>query len=140
MMTLQERIAYIRGLAEGMDLDKKDPNTKLLLQLLELTDEIVEEVDDLRDRADENEDFLEALDADLADVEDAVFEDDEGSCCDNPEEFEIQCPHCDGVVFINEDELAEAADEELSIRCPDCGEILFSDEAIDEQEEEAEEK
>ncbi|MDD4078743.1 MAG: hypothetical protein PHP58_03400 [Eubacteriales bacterium] len=143
MKTLQERVAYIHGLAEGMDLDQKDSITKLLLQILDLADEMVEEIEDLRDRTEENEDFLEALDADLADVEDAVFEDDdECSChCDDQEEFEIQCPHCDAIVTVNEDELAEAADDGLAIRCPDCGEIIFSDEddASEAEKEDADE-
>lgn len=130
MKTLQERVAYIHGLAEGMDLNQSDPITKLLLHILDLVDEVVEEIDDLSDRTEDNEDFLEALDADLADVEDAVFEDDdECSChCEDPEEFDIQCPHCDAFLTVNEDELTEAAENELVIHCPDCGEIIFSEE------------
>jgi predicted Zn finger-like uncharacterized protein len=136
MKTLQERVAYIHGLAEGMNLDQKDPSIKLLLQILDLVDEMVEEIDDLTDRTEENEDFLEALDADLADVEDVVFEDDdECTChCEDAEEFEIQCPHCDAIVTVNEDELAEAADDELAIHCPDCGEIIFSDNEDDDDD------
>ena len=139
MKTLRERVAYIRGMEEIANLNYEEPLAKMFFQTLELLEEIVDEVDSLRDRTEENEDFLEALDADLADVEDAVFEDDEDedSCdCDYPEEFEIQCPHCDRLVTINEDELAEAADDELAIRCPDCGEVIFSDDEEGESEDE----
>lgn len=129
MKTLKERVAYIRGMEEIANLNYEEPLAKMFFQVLELLGEVVEEIDDLRDRTEENEDFLEALDADLAEVEDAVFEDDDdcSSPCDDAEEFEVHCPHCDAVLIVNEDELAEAADDELDIRCPDCGQVLFSD-------------
>ena len=76
---------------------------------------------------------------DFYDEDEEFYEDDEDedSCdCDDPEEFEIQCPHCDRLVTINEDELAEAADDELAIRCPDCGEVIFSDDEEGESEDE----
>lgn len=133
MKKLQKKVAYIHGMAGGMDLDNKEPVTKLVLQIIDLLDEIVDEIEDLNDRTEDNEDFLEALDADLADVEDAVFEDDECSChCEDPEEFEIQCPHCDAFLTVDEDELAEAAEDELIIHCPECGEIIFSEEEDEE--------
>ncbi|MGI6363934.1 MAG: CD1247 N-terminal domain-containing protein [Bacillota bacterium] len=130
MKKLHKKVAYIHGMVECLDLDKKEPVAKLVLQMIDLLDELVDELDDLKDRVEENEDFLEALDADLADVEDAVFEDDEEcSChCEDPEEFEIQCPHCDAFLTVDEDELAEAAEDELIIHCPECGEIIFSEE------------
>ena len=119
MKTLRERVAYIRGMEEIANLDYKEPIAKMFLQVLDLVEEMVDEIQDLRDRTEENEDFLEALDSDLADVEDAVFEDEDECCChcEDQDEFEIHCPHCDAIVIVNEDELAEAADDELDIRC-----------------------
>jgi len=97
----------------------------------------VEEIEDLTDRVEENEDMVEALDSDLADVEDYVFEDDD-DCCEHDDdlsEFEVQCPHCDEIVYVDEDELAGAADDEVEIRCPNCNEVIFSDEVEVEGEE-----
>lgn len=136
MKALREKIAYIRGLAEGMELDKGDPRTKLLLQIMDLLRDMVVEMEDLSDRVEDTEDLVDALDEDLADVEDYVFEDDEDDCCsceddDDLSEFEIQCPHCDEIVFVDEDELVEAADEEIEIVCPNCKQVIFSD---DEEE------
>lgn len=130
MKTLKEKVAYIQGLAEGLGLDENEPVIKLFIQVIDLAGEMVEEIEDLRDRTEENEDFLEALDADLAEVEDAVFEDDEECTChsEDPEEFEIQCPHCEAIVTVNEDELADAADEDVALRCPDCGQVIFTEE------------
>lgn len=136
MKTLHEKIAYIRGLADGMDLDENDSRTKLILQMLDLLNEMVVEMEDIRDRVEDNEDLVDALDEDLADVEEYVFEDDEDDCdCDDLSEFEIQCPHCNEIVYINEEELADAADEEIEIICPNCNQVIFSDDEDDLPEE-----
>lgn len=145
MKTLREKVAYISGLADGMDLDKEDSRTKLTFQILDLLQDMVEEMDDLSDRIDDNEDLVEALDQDLADVEEYVFDEDEDDCCDCHDddalsEFEIQCPHCNEIVFVDEDELADAADDDIEIICPSCNQVIFSDDQVeDEQDAEAEE-
>jgi phage FluMu protein Com len=137
--SLKEKVAYIRGMAEGMDLDRTDARTKLMLQILDLLNEMVVEVDDLTERIEDNEDLIEALDSDLADVEEYVFEDDAEGCDhlheddDDPTEFEVQCPHCDEIVFVNEDDLEEVADEEVEILCPNCNQVIFSDEEDDDE-------
>lgn len=138
MNSLKEKVAYIRGMAEGMDLDKTDGRTKLTLQLLDLLNEMVAEIDDLTDRVGDNEDLIEALDSDLADVEEVVFEDDD--CCghdddeeDDLSEFEVQCPHCDELVYVDEEDLEDVADDDVEILCPNCNMVIFSDEEEDEE-------
>jgi phage FluMu protein Com len=138
MKTLREKVAYIRGLAEGMDLNKDEPHTKLLLQIMDLLGEVVDELEDLNERIEDAEDLVDALDEDLADVEEYVFEDDEDDYCnchddDDFSEFEIQCPHCNEIVCVDEDDLVEAADEELEIICPHCKQVIFSDEEEEEE-------
>src|SRR5690554_5876862 len=135
MKSLKERVAYIRGLAEGMEMDSKDPRNKLLLKVLDLLDEMVVELDSLDQRVEDNEDLVDALDEDLSDVEEFLFEEDEADLDSELDadlsEFEIQCPHCDEIVYVDEGDLAGAADDDLEILCPHCNQVIFSDE--DEQ-------
>ncbi|MTI94901.1 MAG: hypothetical protein FH749_05345 [Firmicutes bacterium] len=139
MSTLKERVSYIRGLAEGLNLDSTEPNGKVLTQMLELLAEMADQIEDLDARLDDTEDVLEALDSDLADVEEFLFDEDEADAEfaeDELSEFEIQCPHCDEIVYVNEDDLEEVADDEVEILCPNCNKVIFSDE--EGQDEEAE--
>ena len=46
-MNITEKAAYIKGLAEGLELDPKDKNTKVLKALIDLVQEMAEEVSDL---------------------------------------------------------------------------------------------
>jgi len=135
MKSLRERVAYIRGLAEGMEMDSKDPRNKLLLKVLDLLDEMVVELDSLDQRVEDNEDLVDALDEDLSDVEEFLFEEDEADLDSELDadlsEFEIQCFYCDEIVYVDEGDLAGAADDDLEILCPHCNQVIFSDE--DEQ-------
>ena len=39
-MTLLERVSYIKGLMEGLGLDKKEPMTKLVTEIVDVLDEM----------------------------------------------------------------------------------------------------
>ena len=51
MMTITEKTAYIKGLAEGLALDANKPETKLINELVKLVDELANELADLQDDA-----------------------------------------------------------------------------------------
>ena len=52
-MTLTEKAAYLKGLAEGTALDATKPETKLINAMLDLIGELTEAVDRLEDITDE---------------------------------------------------------------------------------------
>ena len=150
MSEISKKVAYIKGMAEGMELTAdtaKDAKDKLLLQMLDALDLIAEELDSIRDRQDEAERYIDELDSDLGELEEAVFEEDDededegccGSCCcdeddeDDGEEpvfYEVTCPACENTITIDEDVLNLG-----SIECPNCGETLEF-EGIEEDEDE----
>ena len=67
MGNLTDRAAYLRGLAEGMGLDKEKKEHKLLLEMLGLMDEMAQKVSDLDADVGELEEYVEDLDSDLSD-------------------------------------------------------------------------
>ena len=69
MGNLTDRAAYLRGLAEGMGLDKEKKEHKLLLEMLGLMDEMAQKVSDLDADVGELEEYVEDLDSDLSDME-----------------------------------------------------------------------
>ena len=66
-MSITERIAYIKGLAEGLALDKETKEGKLIAAIIEALEDIAYEVADTTERVD-------MIDSDLADVEDYIDE------------------------------------------------------------------
>ena len=86
-MDILEKVAYLKGLAEGMELaEAKSKESKLLVQMLDLLEDMGLEIQDLQDSQAELEEGLDAVSDDLSDVESYIYEaeaeeDDEDGCC-----------------------------------------------------------
>ena len=74
-MEITEKVAYLKGLLEGMELDTEKKEGKLIAAIIDVLDDIALELEDMKDYADELGDGLDAVSDDLEDVEDVVFED-----------------------------------------------------------------
>jgi hypothetical protein len=72
---LQKRAAYLRGLADGMEITTKEG--RLIKELVSIIDEMSELIIQAHFRIDEQEEYLEAVDEDLAEVELFLFDDDD---------------------------------------------------------------
>lgn len=122
MNYLKERVAYLKGLAEGMQISDATNEGKLLKAIIDVLDDVALAVDDIEDVQEEMSEQLDNMDEDLAEVEKVVFdedyeeeEDDECDCCEDIAEF--ACPHCNEKIEISEDMFSEEKD---SIACPHC--------------------
>ena len=124
-MTISEKVAYLKGLAEGLDLDtSKSKEAKLISVMIGILEEIGMSIEDLEENTVALGEELDAVSDDLADVEKAVFEDDEDDCCCDEDDdfFEVECPNCGETLVIDEDVLEEGA-----IQCPNCKEKFALD-------------
>lgn len=125
-MTLGERAAYIKGLAEGMELDTASKEGKVIAALIELCSDMAEEIAALDERVDTVHAYCEELDEDLGGVEEILLEDED---YDDEDEFD-----CDGDCC-NCDEDCELADEDyFEVECPACGDTICFDGSIDPEE------
>lgn len=132
-MNLTERISYIRGLCEGLNLDESKPEVKVINAIVELLDDMAFAVTDMEELYDELSAQVDEIDEDLADVESDVYDDD-CDCCDCDDDdfddednpfYEVTCGACGQKLNVAEDVLLEG-----EIECPNCGEVLefdFSD-------------
>ncbi len=132
-MELTEKIAYIKGLAEGLSLDESKPEVKVLNAIIDLLDDIAYDVQDMQELYDELSAQVDEIDEDLADVETELFDDedldddfDDDDDYDEDDVFyEVTCGSCGKKLNVSEDVLLEG-----EIACPNCGETLefdFSD-------------
>ncbi|MBE6887284.1 MAG: hypothetical protein E7484_02550 [Ruminococcaceae bacterium] len=125
-MTLTEKLAYIKGLAEGLGVDETTKEGKVLLALVDLMDDVTTAVSELESDMDQAYEELDAIDEDLTDIEDFLWEDededDDCDCCDCDDD-DCDCCDCD-----DEDELFDG--DIYEITCPKCGEIVCMDEEM----------
>ena len=144
-MTISEKVAYLKGLADGPELDKeKSKESKLITKIIDVLEDLGFAVEDLEVEMEAVTDGLESMAEDLSDVETMVFDDfdeddDEscGGCCsmlDDDDFFEIACPSCGEDIVIDESVLDIG-----EVTCPNCGD-KFSMDLVDESETETEEE
>ena len=125
-MKLTEKMAYLQGLIEGLDIDTSTKEGKILMQMSELMKEVVVYVDDLQSQVDELTELCDNLDEDLGELEREVYNIDDDCCCDDEESYEIECPNCGEIIEFDESVL-----EEGSLNCPNCNtELEFDDDEL----------
>ncbi len=118
MSYLTEKLAYIRGLAEGLEIDETTKEGKLLLALVEAVSDAADEIASIEEVQEDISNQLDEVDEDLDALESFVYGDDE---YDDEEEFSVECPHCGDIIYFDEDFLD---DDEDKITCPACGEEI----------------
>ena len=138
-MTISEKVAYLKGLAEGLNLDtEKSKEGKLISVMIGILEELAMSVEDLEENALNLGEEIDVLSDDLADVEEVVFDEDDGADYDD-DWFEVECPTCGADIVVDDEALAEG-----EVECPGCGTRyameLTDDGDEDEDGEEAEDE
>ena len=145
-MTIKEKVAYLQGLAEGLDIENKEG--KLFSTIIDTLCDVADEIEDLNENALDIGEELDAISDDLADVEEIIkdmeadaddfdFDDDDddddddyyfndvsgsdrcGYCGRSEFSIEVNCPECNAEIELDEEDLANE-----SVICPACGKLI----------------
>jgi len=128
MNYLKERVSYLKGLAEGMQINDSTNEGKLLKAIIEVLDDVALTVDEMGEVQEDLSCQVDEIDEDLAEIEKLIFDekyyvcDDDDNEDDDDDEYEedeiiteLECPHCHETI-----NLAEAYMKNNSILCPYC--------------------
>ncbi|GIO00125.1 hypothetical protein J5TS2_07930 [Brevibacillus halotolerans] len=77
MEHVEQHLAYLQGLLEGLDPELAGLEEKALYRLVQLCDDLVAEMRTIHVRVEECEQYVEAVDEDLTDLEYLLYADDE---------------------------------------------------------------
>ena len=139
-MTTIEKVAYIKGLMEGMKIDETSDNGRLFKLIVEILDELTKDVADIEDYVAELTEQVDAVDEDLNSLEEDFYEEwdeeDECDCCDccdcDEEYYDVTCAACGEDFVVDEETLLDGG-----VECPACGEHLefdFDEEDVEDEE------
>lgn len=135
-MKLTEKMSYLQGLLDGLELDTATKEGKALIQMSEVMHELVLYVEDLQSQVDELTELCDILDEDLGAVEDEFYDDEIDETDDDDEDdedwdeddfeddelYEVTCPSCGDTILLDDGMLEEGA-----LNCPNCNELLEFD-------------
>ena len=138
-MTISEKVAYLKGLAEGLNIDtEKSKEGKLISVMIGILEEIGLSIEDLEENTQALGEEIDVLSDDLSDVEDVVFDEDEDEDEDDEDYdddwFEVECPTCEEPLVIDDRALADGM-----IQCPNCHDkfaLDLSDDTVEADDEE----
>lgn len=110
MTDIRAKVAYLQGLAEGLDIEVSSPEGRILSSIIEVLGDVADQVVDIEDAQAELAEYVEDVDYDLGELEESVYEDVEDE---------------DGTIrFIPDDDLITSEDDVSIVSCPQCGETL----------------
>ena len=143
-MKLSEKVAYLKGLEEGLNLDADNAENKLIKGIIETFDEIVAAIDQNSADLKEMTDRVDEIDMDLGDLEAILFEgfeveelteeefDELGA--DEDEAFEVYTTDEAPVEEAEEEVVEEAPVEEAPVEEEVVEEPVVEEEVVEEEE------
>jgi len=154
-MTTSEKVAYLKGLAEGMGIQEDAGQGKLFKVIIDILEDLALDLADTKDSLVDLTDSMDEVCEDLAELEDEFYEclvpddeeDDEeeedeayDEDYDEPTFYSVECPGCGYKLTVDEDILDQGTFE-----CPECGEVIdltkaeLEEVVFDEEDEDEEE-
>ena len=109
-MTISERVAYIKGLVDGLELDCNDKNSKVLKEVVLVLEDMALSIEDNEDVTNAIGEQLDEVDSDLSSLEDYVYDDEDDY--EDDDVYEVECPNCHDIVYLDEEMLEDGDEEE----------------------------
>ena len=121
-MTLTEKVAHLKGLMEGLDINDSTKEGKVLKYIADILEDMALSVCDLEDETDTLNQYIEEIDEDLGMLEDDFYDDDDDCDCCDCDDDDCDCDCC-----CDDDDICEF----YEVTCPSCGEPVYIDDSID---------
>ena len=118
MKDISERVSYLQGLSEGLNVSDGSPQGKIIAGVLGILDDINYEIMSMKSNFEGFREYVKSIDDDLFDLEECLNQDGEN----NFEYREIACPNCSEKVYFSCEVMD---DDDIEIVCPSCNEVVF---------------
>lgn len=145
-MTVTEKVAYLKGLVEGLGVDETTKEGRIVKAVVDVLDNVALSVSDMEQNLSELSEQVDAIDEDLEDIEKDFYGDDDSDDDDDDDDdvdyYEVTCPNCGEKVYLDDEILSDGAPKcpkcgaKLDISCDDCGCGCGHDHDDDDEDEE----
>ncbi len=115
MKDISEKVSYLQGLSEGLNISEGSPQGKIISGMLNVLNEIAEELTSMQQDFEEIKDYVESIDDDLFELEENILEE---------QGMELECSSCGEKLYIDDD-IFDEDDDVIEIICPRCNEVIY---------------
>lgn len=119
---IEQEISYLRGFLAG-DQTMPAKQQQVFDRMISVMEELAEASHQLNIRLTELEEYVEAVDEDLNEVEQIIFDEEDMDL------IKMTCPACEEEVLIDQEDLEDPTIECL---CPNCQAILMTKDTSDQ--------
>ena len=101
MSKVGEKVAYLKGLAEGLGVNDETEQGKLMLAMIDTLEALAKNSEETDERVGELSEYVEEIDSDVSDLEEALFseeDDDDEEDEEDDEENEDDDEDGDGLI------------------------------------------
>ena len=115
MRDINEKVSYLQGLCEGLNVSDGNPQGKIITGILGVLDDISGILVDMRSEFNIVKEYIESIDDDLFELEENIKQD--------RNVIELSCDNCGEELCFDADLVEE--DDVIEIICPRCNEVVF---------------
>lgn len=119
MKNIREKISYLQGLAQGLDIQESSKEGKVLSGIIEILGDMAGQLEEIEDAQIDLEEYVETIDEDLYELEEEYFDEE----LDDDEMVEVQCPNCKETVCFDVDIVDD--EDLIEVTCPNCDEVVY---------------
>ena len=129
MENLTEKVSYLKGLCDGLEINHETKEGKMIIGILDVLDEMAATICDIDDEQFEMQELIDEIDEDLGSLEEEFYGDcdcdcdcDDCDCDEDSEFFVLECPNFGETICFEDSELFNDG-----VVCPNCGEEIDLD-------------
>lgn len=111
MTDIRAKVAYLHGLAEGLEIETTTAEGRVLTSMIDVLGDIADQVAGMAEAQQELVEYMEDVDFDLGALEESLYD----------EEADEQYPE---VTFVPEELMTHEEEGVQFVSCPQCGETL----------------
>jgi phage FluMu protein Com len=112
---ISEKVSYLQGLSEGLNISDGNPQGKIISGILSVLEDISDTLTEVRSELNMVREYIESVDDDLFVLEENIKKEQDV--------IEVKCDNCGEELVFD----ADVVDDEdvIEIICPRCNEVVF---------------
>ncbi|MCT8976039.1 hypothetical protein N4T77_05455 [Clostridium sp. CX1] len=117
MNSIISKVSYLSGLVDGLDIDKNTKEGRVLVEIVNVLKDMAEEMSDISEAQIDMEQYIDAIDEDLAELQDGIYDNEYEAYEDEGNNFiQLSCPVCKDDIYVDKELLSQREE----ITCPNC--------------------